>query len=77
MKTIPYNYIPEYPIKVGSMYYFGQLWEGSSNEEAGIEILVSGEIEYEDSIVYFKKGEINEDDFRRTIVKVVGCVKIK
>lgn len=77
MKTIPYKYIPEYPIKVESMYYFGQLWEGNKNEEVGMEILLSGEIEIENSIVYFIKGEINEDDFRNTIVKVTGYTEVK
>lgn len=77
MKTIPYRYIPEYPIKEGSMYYFGQLWNGNKNEESGMEILFSGEIEIENSIVYFIKGEINENDFRNTIVKVTGFTEIK
>lgn len=77
MKTIPYKYIQEYQIKIGSMYYFGQLWEGNKNEELGMEILLSGEIEIENSIVYFIKGEINEDDFRNTIVKVTGYTEVK
>ena len=70
MQTIPYNHIPEYPIKPKSMYYFGQLWEGSQNEEAGMEILLSGQIEKENATVSFTRGEINEKDFRNTIVKV-------
>lgn len=71
MKTIPYNYIPEYPIKPKSMYYFGQLWEGNQNEESGIEILLSGQIEKDGTIIHFTRGEINETDFRNTIVKVM------
>lgn len=70
MKTIPYNHIPEYPIKPKSMYYFGQLWEGNQNEEAGMEILLSGQIEKENETVIFTRGEVNEKDFRNTIVKV-------
>ena len=70
MQTIPFKYIPEYPIKPKSMYYFGQLWEGNQNEEAGMEILLSGQIEKENSIIHFIHGEINETDFRNTIVKV-------
>ena len=70
MKTIPYNHIPEYPIKPKSMYYFGQLWEGNQNEEAGMEILLSGQIEKDKGTVYFTRGEVNEKDFRNTIVKV-------
>lgn len=70
MKTIPYNHIPEYPIKPQSMYYFGQLWEGNQNEEAGTEILLSGQIEKDNAIIHFIRGEINETDFRNTIVKV-------
>lgn len=70
MRTIHYNHIPEYPIKPKSMYYFGQLWEGNQNEEAGMEILLSGQIEKENAVIYFIKEEINETDFRNTIVKV-------
>lgn len=70
MKTIPYNHIPEYPIKPKSMYYFGQLWEGNQNEEAGMEILLSGHIEKENITVIFTRGEVNEKDFRNTIVRV-------
>ena len=70
MKTIPYNHIPEYPIKPKSMYYFGQLWEGNQNEEAGMEILLSGQIEKENVTVIFTRGEVNETDFRNTIVRV-------
>lgn len=78
MKTYPYKkYTSENEIKTGNMYYFGQLWNGNKNEEVGMEILLSGEIEIENSIVYFIKGEINEDDFRNTIVRVTGFTKIK
>ena len=70
MKTIPYNHIPEYHIKPKSMYYFGQLWEGNQNEEAGMEILLSGQIEKENVTVIFTRGEVNEKDFRNTIVRV-------
>lgn len=71
MKTIPYNHIPEYPIKPKSMYYFGQLWEGNQNEESGMEILLSGQIEKDNAIIRFIHGEVNEKDFRNTIVKVM------
>ena len=34
MQTIPYKYIPSYPVKKGSMYYFGSLYPCTENEEA-------------------------------------------
>ena len=71
MYTYPYNYIPEYPIKERSMYYFGQLWNGNPNEEVGMEILLSGEIEMDNGTVLFACGEVNEKDFRNTIIKVI------
>lgn len=74
MKTIPYNHIPEYPIKPKSMYYFGQLWEGNQNEEAGMEILLEGKLETETETIYFTKGEIKED-YRNTIIKVIEIEK--
>ena len=70
MQTYKYKFIPSYPIKTKSMYYFGQLWEGNQNEEAGMEILLSGQIEKENAVIHFTRGEINEKDFRNTIVKV-------
>ena len=70
MYTYPYKFIPSYPIKVGNMYYFGSLWNGSATEESGMEILLSGQIETENETVIFTRGEINETDFRNTIVKV-------
>lgn len=75
MKTIPYKFIPEYTVKTGNMYYFGSLWSGSKTEESGIEILLSGQIETENEIITFTRGEINEEDFRNTIVKVVEIKK--
>lgn len=75
MKTIPYKFIPEYPVKVGSMYYFGSLWDGTSKEENGMEILLSGQIENENEIIHFISGLINEEDFRNTIVKVIEIEK--
>lgn len=75
MKTIPYKFIPEYPVKVGSMYYFGSLWNGASTEENGMEILLSGQIEHENAIVHFTRGDVNEKDFRDTIVKVIEIEK--
>ena len=71
MKTIPYKFIPSYPVKVGSMYYFGSLWNGIATEESGMEILLSGQIETENETIYFTRGEVNENDFRDTIVKVI------
>lgn len=70
MYTYKYKFIPSYPIKVGHMYYFGSLWNGSATEESGMEILLSGQIETENETVIFTRGEINETDFRNTIVKV-------
>lgn len=70
MYTYKYKFIPSYPIKVGNMYYFGSLWNGSATEESGMEILLSGQIETENETVIFTRGEINETDFRNTIVKV-------
>ena len=77
MKTIPYKFIPEYTVKTGNMYYFGSLWNGSSTEENGIELLLSGQIETENEIITFTRGEINEEDFRNTIVKVIKIKKEK
>lgn len=71
MQTIPYKFIPSYPIKVGSMYYFGSLWNGSPTEEAGIETLLSGQVETENEIIKFTYVKIDEEDFRKTIVQVV------
>ena len=77
MKTIPYKFIPEYPVKVGSMYYFGSLWDGTATEENGMEILLSGQIEHENGIIHFISGLVNEEDFRNTIVKVIEIKKEK
>lgn len=77
MKTIPYKFIPEYPVKVGSMYYFGSLWDGNATEENGMEILLSGQIENENGIIHFISGLVNENDFRNTIVKVIEIKKEK
>lgn len=71
MQTYKYKFIPEYPIKTGNMYYFGSLWNGSATEEAGMEILLSGQIEKDNTVIHFIHGEINETDFRNTIVKVI------
>lgn len=70
MKTIPYKFIPEYPVKVGSMYYFGSLWMCTKNEESGMEVLLSGQIETDTETIYFTRGEVNEEDYRNTIVKI-------
>ena len=77
MKTIPYRFIPECPVKVGSMYYFGSLWNGTATEENGMEILLSGQIENENGIIHFISGEVNEEDFRNTVVKVIEIKKEK
>ena len=53
------------------MYYFGSLWNGSATEESGMEILLSGQIETDSETIVFTKGEVNEKDFRDTIVKVI------
>lgn len=71
MYTYKYKFIPTYPIKTGSMYYFGSLWNGSATEENGMEILLSGQIETDNETIYFTRGEVNEKDFRDTIVKVI------
>ena len=71
MYTYKYKFIPSYPIKTGSMYYFGSLWNGSATEESGMEILLSGQIETENETVIFTRGEVNEMDFRDTIIKVI------
>ena len=70
MQTYKYKFIPSYPIKTGNMYYFGSLWNGRATEENGMEILLSGQIEKDKAIIHFTRGEINEKDFRNTIVKV-------
>lgn len=77
MYTYKYKFIPSYPIKVGHMYYFGSLWSGNKTEESGIELLLSGQIETENEIITFTRGEINEEDFRNTIVKVIEIKKEK
>ena len=69
--TYKYKFIPSYPIKVGYMYYFGSLWNGNATEENGMEILLSGQIETEKETVIFTRGEVNERDFRDTIIKVI------
>ena len=74
MQTIPYKYIPSYPIKKGSMYYFGSIYSCAKNEEAGMEILLSGKLETETETIYFTKGEIKED-YRDTIIKVIDIEK--
>ena len=74
MQTIPYKYIPSYPVKKGSMYYFGSLYPCTENEEAGMEILLEGKLETETEIIYFTKGEIKED-YRDTIIKVIEIEK--
>lgn len=71
MYTYKYKFIPSYPIKVGNMYYFGSLWNGTATEENGMEILLSGQIEMENGTVLFTRGEVNEKDFRDTIIKVI------
>lgn len=71
MQTIPYKYIPSYPVKKGNMYYFGSLWNGTAMEENGMEILLSGQIDTDTETIYFTRGEVNEKDFRDTIVKVI------
>ena len=71
MYTYKYKFIPSYPIKTGSMYYFGSLWNGSATEESGMEILLSGQIETDSETIVFTKGEVNEKDFRDTIIKVI------
>lgn len=75
MYTYKYKFIPEYPVKVGSMYYFGSLWDGTATEENGMEILLSGQIENENEIIHFISGLVNEEDFRNTIVKVIEIEK--
>lgn len=77
MKTIPYKFIPEYPVKVGSMYYFGSLWNGNKEEESGMEVLLSKEIEMENSIVCFDYELINENNYRNTIIKVTAIIETK
>lgn len=74
MQTIPYKYIPSYPIKNGSMYYFGSIYSCAKNAEAGMEILLSGKLETETETIYFTKGEIKED-YRDTIIKVIEIEK--
>lgn len=71
MYTYKYKFIPSYPIKVGNMYYFGSFWNGTATEENGMEILLSGQIEMENGTVLFTRGEVNEKDFRDTIIKVI------
>ena len=74
MQTIPYKFIPEYPVKKGNMYYFGSIYSCVENEEAGMEILLSGKLETETETIYFTKGEIKED-YRDTIIKIIEIEK--
>lgn len=74
MQTIPYKYIPSYQVKKGNMYYFGSIYSCAENEEAGMEILLSGKLETETETIYFTKGEIKED-YRDTIIKVIEIEK--
>ena len=71
MYTYKYKFIPSYPIKTGNMYYFGSLWNGSATEESGMEILLSGQIDTDNETIVFTRGEVNEKDFRDTIIKVI------
>ena len=71
MYTYKYKFIPSYPIKTVSMYYFGSLWNGNATEESGMEILLSGQIETDNETIVFTRGEVNEKDFRDTIIKVI------
>lgn len=75
MYTYKYKFIPEYPVKVGNLYYFGSLWLCAKDEESGMEILLSGKIETDTETIYFNRGKVNEDDFRNTIVKVTEIKK--
>ena len=51
MLTLSYVYGVEREIKVGDIYYFGQLWNG---EGEGEEILKSGSVGIDESIVEFE-----------------------
>ena len=51
MKTLSYIYGVEEEIEIGNTYYFGQLWDGYGD---GVELLESGVIAIDDSIVEFK-----------------------
>lgn len=62
MKTIPYNFIPEYPIKKGNMYYFGQLWNGNGGDEVGKELLLSESVSQDNEhVVSFTYDKIEEN----------------
>lgn len=74
MHTYKYKFIPVYPIKTGNMYYFGSIYSCVENEEAGMEILLSGKLETETETIYFTKGEIKED-YRDTIIKIIEIEK--
>ena len=67
MKTLSYIYGEDEEIKVGNTYYFGQLWDG---EGEGYELLESGSIGIDDTIVEFKVLEENKDDILKSIVEV-------
>ena len=67
MKTLSYIYAAEEEIEIGNTYYFGQLWDG---EGEGYELLESGSIEIDDTIVEFKVLEKDNDDILKSIVEV-------
>lgn len=58
IKTLSFYKANEEEIKVGEIYYFGQLWDGEGN---GHEILESGSICIEDTVIDFKVIEKESD----------------
>lgn len=69
METLSYILSEIEEIKIGSIYYFGQLWDGNGD---GRELLEIGEVSPDDeNIVVFEIVEENED-ILQTTVKVIG-----
>ena len=69
MKTLSYVNAVEEEIKVGEKYYFGQLWDGNGDGE---ELLESGSIGIEDSVVDFKILEKDTDNILESLVEVTS-----
>ena len=68
MKTLSYIYGQEEEIKIGNIYYFGQLWNGNGDYKL---LLAIGIVGIEDILVEFEVIEVHTD-ILKSIVKVTG-----
>lgn len=68
MLTITYVYGEKEEIELGNTYYFGEIWDGIGDGE---ELLKSGTISIDDTLVDFEVIEENTD-LLKSIVRVIG-----